>query len=459
MRAGLYTRVSSDPTGRARSVAEQEAEARAWCDREGWTIGRVYVDNDRSASRHARKQRPDYQQLVTDVSAGKLDVLVAWEASRFTRDLIAYTKLRDLCAKHNILYAYSGRTYDLTRTDDRFATALDAILAEREADATRDRVLRAVRANAEKGQPHGKLLYGYRREHHPDTGRMIRQVPDETTAPIVREIARRAAAHESLKAIARDLNARGIPAPRGGPWVDTQIRRVALNPGYAGYRVHRGQIIGPAAWPPLVDETTFRRCQAVLTEPGRSTQREGAHRWLLSGLLRCGRCQGRRLYVLRNRGTWPHYTCRDCFRLSIAAHSADEYVTELVLARLARADEVWNTPTTDEATQAWADVEALRARLAGFVDAAAEGDITPAALGKIEAKLTERIVVAERRARALSAPSVLADVDPAHVRRQWQGWDTAKRRRVISVLVDLEVRPGRPSPVPRPEERIVATWR
>src|SRR3954470_1662349 len=215
MRAAIYTRVSSDPNERGRSVSEQEAECRAVCDRNGWKVVDVLSDNDRSASRYAVKSRPAYQQLIERVDAGDCDVLVTWEASRAQRDLAAYASLRDLCERRGVLLSYSGRTFDMADADDRFGTGLDALLAERESDQTRKRVLRAVRANAEKGRPHGKLLYGYRREYDPGTRELIGQVPDPQTAPVVQEAARRVLAGETPYAVAQDFNRRGIRPPRG----------------------------------------------------------------------------------------------------------------------------------------------------------------------------------------------------------------------------------------------------
>ncbi|HVL85053.1 MAG TPA: recombinase family protein, partial [Pseudonocardia sp.] len=60
-RAIIYTRVSSDPSGRRVSVASQEAENRAFCQRQGWTVVDVVTDNDRSASRFAVQQREGYR--------------------------------------------------------------------------------------------------------------------------------------------------------------------------------------------------------------------------------------------------------------------------------------------------------------------------------------------------------------------------------------------------------------
>ncbi len=63
LRAVIYTRVSSDKDGGGRSVAEQEAECRRYCEQQGWDLVTVLTDNDRSATRWARQQRPAFEEL------------------------------------------------------------------------------------------------------------------------------------------------------------------------------------------------------------------------------------------------------------------------------------------------------------------------------------------------------------------------------------------------------------
>jgi site-specific DNA recombinase len=178
LRAAIYTRVSSDRDGRGRSVGQQESACRADCERQGWTVVEVLTDNDRSASRWSRKDRPAYDQLAEILIAGRADVLVTWEASRAQRDLTAYATLRELCAHHGVKWSYSGRLYDLTDSDDRFSTGIDALVSEREADLTRARILRDVEERAIAGMPHGQLHDGYRIEYDPNTGKPLSRVLD-----------------------------------------------------------------------------------------------------------------------------------------------------------------------------------------------------------------------------------------------------------------------------------------
>ena len=75
MRAAIYTRVSKDRAN-GRSVQEQETECRAVCDREGWTIDHVIVDNDIGASRDSRGTHTGWAEIKTLIAEDGFDVLV-----------------------------------------------------------------------------------------------------------------------------------------------------------------------------------------------------------------------------------------------------------------------------------------------------------------------------------------------------------------------------------------------
>src|SRR5699024_5276318 len=133
--------------------------------------------------------RPAYRRLPEVLEPG--DVLVYWEPSRAGRDLGAYVDLRDLCASRGVFWSYSGKLLDLTNGDDRFASGLDALLAEKEAEQVRERVLRAHRANIDAGKAHGRIPYGYKAVGDENTGKIVARVPHPGEAPIVKELAAR----------------------------------------------------------------------------------------------------------------------------------------------------------------------------------------------------------------------------------------------------------------------------
>lgn len=454
MRAIIYARVSSDASGHGKSVSEQEKECRAVAAREGWDVAQVLVDNDIGASRYSAGVRTAYQQLDRTLQPG--DVLVTWEASRAQRDLAAYIELRDLCTTRGVLWCYSGRIYDLARGDDRFVTGLDALLAEKEVEQTRDRVMRGMRANREAGRPHGKLPYGYCIVRNPDTGESLGREPHPETAPRVQEIIRRILAGDSIYSICKDFNERGIPTPRpkrdgtAGQWISPTLRTIARNPTYAGHVVHLGKIVGhgTAVWEPIISQEDHELVTAILDDPTRWTRktRGSEPKWLLTFIATCGHC-GATMVRSKNRGH-NSYTCcgstpevgKKRFCVARVMYRVDRFVEEAVVRRLEGQD---LAPDRDDDgsdhAAARKEVQVLRARLDGFMDAAAAGDLTPAALARIEARLLPEIEVAEQRARDLVQSPIVAAVMGADARAKWKALTVRDRREVIRAVVDVVI--------------------
>lgn len=439
-RAVIYARVSSDPRGTGRSVAEQEAECRSAAARAGWRIVKVFTDNDRSASRYATKGRPQYDALVEYLDAGGADVLVCWEASRAQRDLTAYLTLRELCERRGVLWSYSGRTYDLRDGDDRFTTGLDALLADREVDATRKRVLRATRANAESGRPHGRLLYGYRREYAEGRGGpvLVAQVVEPEQAAVICEIAQRFVSGEASYRIAGDLNNREVPSPGDRTWDPSTIARVLRNPAYIGQRVHQGKVVGSATWPAILDEAVYYAAVARLSDPCRRTTPARPVRHLLTGIARCGVCAGP-IALAKNRG-YASYVCKAKFCVSRREPHVDEFVERVVVARLSRPDaaDIFRADDDVDTQAAKEAATALRDRLSAFYDEAAAGGLTPAALSRIETKLLPQIKEAERRAKPAPRSPLLEQLATAPA----EGWSALlmeQRREVVRTLVDVKI--------------------
>lgn len=146
---------------------------------------------------------------------------------------------------------------------DRKATAQDAVNSESESDNISIRVARGVRKRASSGLWHGPLQYGYKRKYDPDTGKVVGQVLDPDTAPIVRELVERLLAGHSVTSIWKDLNARGVPCSRSGEWYASKIRAIVLSPVIAGLRQYKGRLI-KAQWPEIVTEAGRETLVALL---------------------------------------------------------------------------------------------------------------------------------------------------------------------------------------------------
>ncbi|WP_165368517.1 recombinase family protein [Serinicoccus sediminis] len=474
MRALIYARVSLD-LHEGRSTAEQEAECRAWADREGWDVTRVITETG-SASRYASgtRARTRWADLTAAITSGQHDILLTWEASRATRQLAEYAELADLCATHHVLWGYSGTVHDLATRDARFRTGLDALLAQDESARTSERVRRSSRARAAAGRPHGKLPYGYRREYDPTSGALLRQVPDEDTAPIVREIYARILDGDGCATIAKDLTRRDITPPRpptsrtwpAQQWLPVTVKRIGTSPTYAARRVHQGTIVGDADWPPLVTVDTWERAVAVLTDPARNTRTgDSTATHLLTGIATCGVC-GAPVRRIKNRGIHS-YACprTGCMAVVRSIAPTEAWVTDVLLELLTvhGAQLAAGTTTDDrpDVTAARDELQGLRTRLDGFVSAAADGQVSPATLATIEARLTPQIRAAESRVRQLLTPRALDGIDLTDPAAAWDGLDLAERRHLLRSVVDVVIhrRTTRKQPRVFERETVVVTPR
>ncbi|HKD99066.1 MAG TPA: recombinase family protein [Micromonosporaceae bacterium] len=468
MRAVIYARVSSDPTQQMRSVAGQISECEAFAIRQGWDVVSIFADNDRSASRYATRGRPEYDKLCEFIDGGNADVLLMWEFSRATRDMTTFASLLDLCAARNVAWSYSGRLYDLTRTDDRFATGLDALVAAREASQIRDRVIRGQRQSAAQGRPTGKLPYGYAREYAVNLAargsrpKLAAQTVREDQAAVVREAARRVADGESCYSVAQDYNARSIPAPRGGQWDLTQIRRVVTSPLYVAQRVYQGRIVGPGDWPPILDETTWARCMARLSDPGRNTTRDREVKHMLSGVARCGVCETA-LYVQKNRNNYTYQCVSKGFHVGLKVTTFEAFIDAVIVARLGQPDVIEalaNRPDdAADVIRARDEVRDLRGRLDAFYAAAARGEISPTGLASIETRLLPEIEVAEARSVSASVPLAVRELSGPDPVALWAAMPVLKRRAIVDFFMKIWLMPvGRGHRIFDPD-RVRIEWR
>jgi site-specific DNA recombinase len=136
-------------------------------------------------------------------------------------------------------------------------------------------------------------------------------IPDERTAPTVKRIFELyTSGRLGTAAIARQLADEQAPAPPAG-WQPAIVQLVWQNEAYLGRVLWRGESL-PGKHEPLLDELSFQRAQRVLRERGEDMAlRRNPSDYLLSGLVRCGRC--RRAYVgmsaRGNGGLYHYYAC------------------------------------------------------------------------------------------------------------------------------------------------------
>lgn len=464
--------------------------------------GRVgIIDSGKGASRHSksRGKRSGWdltRKLLRDGDhIGPIKYLANWASNRATRDLEEYTALRKLCEGTGALWAYAGRVYDLNDDQDRFSTAIDVVVAEKDVGEIRRNVKRAIDKNASNGRPHGRKLFGYKRTYDPNSGALLSQEEDPRTAPLVRAAFDWYLAGIGCPTIARRFNLCGAviaaltrtgvsptTTTKGNLWTPGKVWMLLRNPGYAGRRVLRGEVIRDADWLPIVDPAVFDLVQARLdassspskrSNGGGVVHRREAKAKFLSGTATCGVC-GAALWsgggtprAKNKNGTTrtklPSYRCVANSCVSVNAEALDRLLRVLIIERLqdvTTAERIGDAPATPDLAAARADIESLRERLEEAKAGFAAGQITLTTLSGVEADLLDRIEQAEKRVSRMVVP-ISVDVPPADRVEHW--WDNElepDQHRAIAraLLVELTVHPtGRGRRFDR--DRVSYEWR
>jgi DNA invertase Pin-like site-specific DNA recombinase len=439
LRAVIYARESKYEAKAGNRSPEEQVEVGAeWCADHDHTVVETIVDAGIGASRHSRGERPGWHRAKELITSRSVDILVTWASSRATRRLGDYVELRDMCAANNVLWCRKGRVLDLNRADDRLTSGLEAVVDDHQVEVIREDVVRTLRANARKGRPQGRTLYGYRRIYDTETRALVRQEPSPDQAWVVEALFAAYLAGHSTNTLSDALCvvgtltawSGGIPTSTGtGRWQSGTVRRILANPAYKGRRLHHGNDVGEAMWPALIDPKRFDRVQQRLA--ARSVKRDRVRRGqqLLSRLARCGTCGTRMTHMPAWRTREAFYYCPAPGR-HVARSTArlDAFLTAALLERLARldVDEPSEDPSLSRAQERLAE---LKAELDEAMGLWKSQRLSVAAYAEMEADLLPRIAEAERVARRAMVP-LDVDVPPAEQLPEWWVNDlTAEQRR------------------------------
>ena len=211
IRAVIYARYSSE-NQRDASIDDQIEVCRRYIETRGWKLTQVYSDRAISgASRH----RAGYRQLIADAGRRSFDIIVCEALDRIGRKLSDVAELHDrlqfLCIPLHAVNLGEVTTLHV---------GLMGTMAQLYLTDLRDKTKRGQLGRALAGKVPGGQAYGYALVDGQSGERRIKT----EEAAIVKRILSDFAAGKSPRAIARALNAAGVPGPGGREWRDTTIR-------------------------------------------------------------------------------------------------------------------------------------------------------------------------------------------------------------------------------------------
>ena len=364
----LYIRLSKEDEneGPSESVTNQKSLLNEFVQQHRLSVYDTYVDDGWSGTSF---DRPDFQRMIGDIEAKKVNMVITKDLSRLGRDYIMTghymeryfpeKRVRYISLLDGIDTGVESSANDIT--------PFRAIMNDMYAKDISKKIKSVKRDKQRKGQfIGGKPVYGYKM--HPTEKNKI--VIDEEVAPIVRRIFGMALDGMSCRQIAAQLNTEGVPTPatyaglpvpNPGPytglWSSERISDMLQNETYIGNMVQgrsvkisykskkclkqdrENWVVVEGTHEPLIDTETFHKVR-MLVDSRRHT-RSRTYDFLLKGMIFCHEC-GYPLAVLNRKNAAGedvlYFVCRTYQRFTRAGvctcHSIKEKtVTDAVIAK------------------------------------------------------------------------------------------------------------------------------
>lgn len=375
----LYERLSRDDdlSGESNSITNQKKYLEDYAQKNGYTNIRHFTDDGYSG---VNFDRPDFQRMIEDIEAKKVNMVITKDLSRLGRDYIMtghYMERYFPEKRVRYISLLDGIDTGVESTANDI-TPFRAIMNDMYAKDISKKIKSVKRDKQRKGQfIGGKPMYGYKM--HPTEKNEI--VIDEEVAPVVRRIFAMALDGMSCRKIAATLNEEGVPTPatycgwnmgRKGPyaglWSSERISEMLQNETYLGNMVQgrtvkisykskkclkqdrENWVVVENTHEPLIDKETFQKVRMLVNS--RKHTRSRTYDFLLKGLIFCHEC-GYPMAVLNRPPVSGEdrlfFVCRTYQRFTKAGvcscHSIKEQVvTEAVLAKVREVCEAYLDP-------------------------------------------------------------------------------------------------------------------
>lgn len=343
-RVAAYARVSSGKDAQLHSLSAQISYYNDYIGSRGdWELAGIYADE---AMTGTKENRPEFQRLLTDCRAGKIDMVIVKSITRLARNTVTLLETaRELKALEIDIFFEKENIHTLS-TDGELMLTLLASFAQEESRSASENVKWRIRKNFEQGIPMGGGVLGYRFRDG-----MLQVVPEE--AEIVKQIFNDFLNGMGRVAIVRKLNGMGITTKQGNPWSPSSIYQILRNDKYTGnlllQKTYSSDHISKKrsknngelpmyyvedSHEAIIDKDTFDRVQQEMKRRAEKFYRPSTRSepYLFTGLLRCGICgrrYRRRIVYYNNqyrRAVWICLTFDTCGKIACPSQQIPESI-------------------------------------------------------------------------------------------------------------------------------------
>jgi len=318
---GIYCRLSRDDNNgslESMSIAYQRQMLTDYVKEKGWNLKECYIDDGWTGTNF---QRPDFQRMIRDVDAGKINCIITKDLSRLGRNYVQagyYTE--EYFVERGIRFIAINDSIDTMQENNDIA-AFHHVLNEFYPKQVSKKVRQVKQAGAQQGKfMNSQAPYGFQKS--PQDKHIL--IIDEEAARIVRRLFTEYADGDSARMIADRLNIEGIDSPRfyhytkmgrenplseqKNVWGSTTVTQLLRNQAYIGNMVHgKREVISfktkklrhipPEDWivventhESLVSRELWERVHKRMNENNRVKKTKKQTVGLFAGILKCADC-------------------------------------------------------------------------------------------------------------------------------------------------------------------------
>lgn len=229
-KVAAYCRVSTQQEIQHHSLeAQREYYKKLISNTPGWEFVDIYTDE--ASGRHNLKMR-NFQRMMEDCRAGKIDLILVKSISRLGRNTLQFLQACDELKQLEVDVYFELQKVYLHNPEAVRLLTVYASVYQNESETKSDYIRWGIRSRFANGTSAlaNTPCYGYRRNENGE----LETIEEE--AEVVRLIHAYHRSGMSLRKIVRALSEHEIPSPSGKPiWAIETVRRILQNEKYYGH--------------------------------------------------------------------------------------------------------------------------------------------------------------------------------------------------------------------------------
>ena len=232
LRVAYYARVSTDKDDQLISLENQQNYFEEMInENKNWIFAGSFIDEGISGT--AVKNRDSFLRMIETAQAGKIDLVLTKEISRFSRNTVDSIKYTEYLLSHGVIVYFLSDNLNTIQEDSEFRLTIMSSLAQDEVRKLSERVKFGINRMIKDRKLIGGNLTGYYKKGG-------RYEINEDEAPLVRYLFETYVSGKvGLKKIGQELAKMGYLNSKGEVYSATSMRKMLQNPRYKGFYTAR----------------------------------------------------------------------------------------------------------------------------------------------------------------------------------------------------------------------------